>query len=237
VKNFRRNVVTPHAHPYQAALLMDFPMVGTALCSGSVLSTRAILTAASCVVGSSSTQVILGAHRLTVNEATQQRQTVPESNYRIHPTYNSSNFENNLAILIMPVDSILNEFVAISDLAYQATFEGILGTVSGWGRISDSSSTVSVQLRSVQNNIIANSVCEATFGSTIIPSTICISTAGGRGPCGGDSGSPLTVDMYYGRVQVGISSFGAAAGCESGFPAGFTRVTSFLHWIENNQRP
>jgi len=29
-------------------------------------------------------------------------------------------------------------------------------------------------------------------------------------------------------------SFGAAAGCELGYPVGFTRVTSFLSWISEN---
>jgi len=48
----------------------------------------------------------------------------------------------------------------------------------------------------------------------------------------GDSGGPLVYlesDGIY--TQVGIVSFGAAAGCELGYPVGFTRVTSFLSWI------
>jgi secreted trypsin-like serine protease len=32
-------------------------------------------------------------------------------------------------------------------------------------------------------------------------------------------------------TQVGIVSFGAAAGCTVGYPVGFTRVTKFLSWI------
>jgi secreted trypsin-like serine protease len=30
---------------------------------------------------------------------------------------------------------------------------------------------------------------------------------------------------------VGIVSFGAADGCQLGYPVGFTRVTSYLDWI------
>jgi len=51
----------------------------------------------------------------------------------------------------------------------------------------------------------------------------------------GDSGGPLIVlesDGIY--TQVGIVSFGAAAGCTLGYPAAFTRVTSFLSWISAN---
>jgi secreted trypsin-like serine protease len=34
--------------------------------------------------------------------------------------------------------------------------------------------------------------------------------------------------------QVGIVSFDAEAGCELEYPVGFTRVTSYLGWIETN---
>ena len=51
----------------------------------------------------------------------------------------------------------------------------------------------------------------------------------------GDSGGPLIFlesDTVY--TQVGIVSFGAAAGCQLGYPAAFTRVTSYLGWITAN---
>jgi secreted trypsin-like serine protease len=48
----------------------------------------------------------------------------------------------------------------------------------------------------------------------------------------GDSGGPLVYQESDGLyTQVGIVSFGAAAGCQLGYPAGFTRVTSYLSWI------
>jgi secreted trypsin-like serine protease len=31
--------------------------------------------------------------------------------------------------------------------------------------------------------------------------------------------------------QLGIVSFGSSAGCELGYPAGFTEVTQYLDWI------
>lgn len=33
--------------------------------------------------------------------------------------------------------------------------------------------------------------------------------------------------------QIGIVSFGASFGCQQGYPNGFTRVSSFIRWIEN----
>jgi secreted trypsin-like serine protease len=232
-------VVTPNSHPYQAGLLMR---VGTqtGLCGGSVLTTRAILTAAHCPENTQSTQVILGAHQLTAVEPNQQRITVQPAGYRIHENYRRLTLANDIAILILPSAATFNSFVAPSALPALGTtntFAGDLATVSGWGRISDSSSATSSHLRSVQNNVITNAVCAATFGSTVIDSTLCIATTGGRGSCNGDSGGPLTVQSGGNRIQIGVVSFGARAGCEQGFPAGFARVTSFRQWIINNQNP
>jgi secreted trypsin-like serine protease len=51
----------------------------------------------------------------------------------------------------------------------------------------------------------------------------------------GDSGGPLVYQEDDGNyTQVGIVSFGAAAGCQRGYPVGFTRVPSFLSWISTN---
>ena len=43
----------------------------------------------------------------------------------------------------------------------------------------------------------------------------------------GDSGGPL----IYNGIQVGLTSFGAAIGCEAGYPDAFTRISYFRDWI------
>ena len=43
------------------------------------------------------------------------------------------------------------------------------------------------------------------------------------------------VDCVAGKYrQIGITSFGSGLGCEIGMHAAFTRVESFLQWIETN---
>jgi secreted trypsin-like serine protease len=49
----------------------------------------------------------------------------------------------------------------------------------------------------------------------------------------GDSGGPLVLKEDDGRyTEVGIVSFGHVNGCEFGYPVAFTRITSYLDWIE-----
>jgi len=51
----------------------------------------------------------------------------------------------------------------------------------------------------------------------------------------GDSGGPLVIYEEDGLpTEVGINSFVTSFGCESRWPGGLTRVTSFLQWLETN---
>jgi len=82
--------------------------------------------------------------------------------------------------------------------------------------------------------VIENSVCAQTYGSTIASSTLCAATPGGKSTCNGDSGGPYAMNMGGKLTQIGVTSFVSSAGCESGKPAGFVRVTSFRDWIKTN---
>jgi len=82
--------------------------------------------------------------------------------------------------------------------------------------------------------VITNEECANIYGNIITSTKICTATTGGMSTCSGDSGGPLVFlvgDVYN---QVGIVSFGSAAGCQLGYPVGFTRVTSYLNWIESS---
>lgn len=106
--------------------------------------------------------------------------------------------------------------------------------VSGWGVYADGAST-SNELRFVDLNIKDRSHCVGVFGPEVVRvSNVCTNADRGKSTCGGDSGGPLVLEYAGDRFQIGIVSYGAAAGCEKGYPSVFTRVASFLDWISTN---
>lgn len=90
--------------------------------------------------------------------------------------------------------------------------------------------------------VVSNDQCKqsySNFKNTVIDdNAICAGyLSGGKDACQGDSGGPLMLArmqqdsyLYY---QIGIVSYGFKC-AEPGFPGVYTRVTSYLQWIENN---
>ncbi|KAJ8976742.1 hypothetical protein NQ317_004294 [Molorchus minor] len=211
--------------PYQAAVIID----GSGFCGGSLISRDWVLSAAHCTIRASVVQVILGAHSVQQSESTQV--TATSRAITNHPSYNSANLANDVSLIRLPSSVTLTSAIQIISLApaSSGTFAGSTALLSGWGRTSDASNSISSTLQRVNLGIITNAVCQNTFGSIIIASTICTSGAGGVGACNGDSGGPLVVN----NVQVGVVSFGSARGCQAGLPSAYARVANFRSWISS----
>lgn len=99
----------------------------------------------------------------------------------------------------------------------------------------------SAWLQEVIVPIVDNQQCERAYGNTralIDNRIICAGFArGGKDACQGDSGGPLMLGTnekthlrYY---QVGVVSYGLKC-AEPGYPGVYTRITSFLDWIQKN---
>ncbi|XP_053696259.1 brachyurin-like [Sabethes cyaneus] len=229
---------SPGQFPYQIALLSTFTG-GTGLCGGSVLTNNFILTAAHCVQNALGGTAIIGAHDRTANEASQQRIAFGAAGIRIHAGYTPTNVRNDIAVVQLNSAIVFNDRVRpvrIPAVGDSRTFAGLTGTVSGFGRIADGSQTTAAVLRFTSNPILTEADCLTDWANNanlIQAQNICLSGEGGRSSCNGDSGGPVTV-AEGGSLQVGIVSFGSAAGCSIGMPSVHVRVTHFRDWIVAN---
>ncbi|CRL05097.1 CLUMA_CG018152, isoform A [Clunio marinus] len=227
---------TPNQFPYQAGLRLSFATtqnIGT--CGGSLVSTTRVISAAHCVDVVTQAEVVLGGHFINNrDEPAQVRVIVPRSGLVWHESYNPNNLNNDVAILMFPSPVTLTpqiQPIALPDGAdLQNDFAGELATGSGWGRFG-SANVISEFLRYVQLNVITNAACRIRFPGIIVDSTICTSGDGIVGACNGDSGGPLTVQRNGESMLIGVASFVSGLGCESGWPTGWARVTSFVPWF------
>ncbi|XP_001843395.2 brachyurin [Culex quinquefasciatus] len=230
---------TPGQFPYQIALLSTFGG-GTGLCGGSVLTNNYILTAAHCVQNALGGTAIMGAHNRINNEPTQQRIAFGVNGINIHAGYTPTNIRNDIATVRLNSPITFNDRVQpvlMPQAGDNRQFAGVTGTVSGFGRTSDASQATSAVVMFTSNPIMTQADCLASWGGNtniIQAQNICLSGAGGRSSCNGDSGGPLTVAEGGNTLQVGIVSFGSAAGCSIGMPSVYVRVTHFLDWIQQN---
>lgn len=187
-----QEVDPPHSRPFQVGLFLHDQFLRVFLCGGSLIHHRAVLTAAHCVFGTMRAIVVLGAHELASNtpRPTEQRFEVGLGGYRVHEEYSRSNLRNDIAMLILPRSAEFNEFVQKIALPHDyvtSTFDGEIGTLSGWGRFSDSSGATASRLLKVSNTVISNQLCSTFYPSMVFDSTLCMANYG-RASCHGDSG-------------------------------------------------
>merc|ERR1711963_814866 len=226
-----------HQWPWQVALFID----NAWFCGGALISENYVLTAAHCVDGASYFDIMAGAHN--VRESSEpHRVEITSYNGWTHPQWDHNTLSNDVALIELPSPIDFNDYIKPSCMpaAGDTADEDEMVTCTGWGKPSDSAGGISPVLRMVEDRpIISNSQCNAVYG-IVGPGVVCIDTTGGKGTCNGDSGGPLNMkfevvdkDGAAGQKwkQVGVVSFGASAGCEVGYPAGFSRTEYYLDWI------
>jgi len=212
----------PHSHPHQVGLFID----DMYFCGGSLISDEYVITAAHCCDGAFFIEVVMGAHHIRENEATQQRQTTYD--FDTHEDWDTSNLANDICWVHLPNKVTTDSNIQTITLQTGSGPEvGEMVQATGWGRDSDAAGGISEVLREVSVPVMSNEDCDAVY-SVVNDGHICIDSKGGKGTCNGDSGGPLTCAEGH---LVGITSFGAAAGCEAGYPDAFTRVSHFRDWI------
>lgn len=222
--------------PYQVGLSLVFGDK-SAWCGGTLISDRWILTAAHCTDGADGVTAYLGAIDIKNNyEKGQNRIYTSKSNIIVHAEWDPSTLSNDISLIKLPVVIEFNDRIQPAKLPKKngeySTYVGDMVWASGWGRDSDAATGVTPLLRYIEVPIMKQSTCNTYFFGSVTDKMICISGKDGKSTCNGDSGGPLVYKEDGINYVIGATSFGIGLGCEKGWPAVFTRVTSYLDWIE-----
>jgi serine protease len=218
----------PGSRPWMVSLQR-----GSHFCGGSLIKNDWVLTAAHCVDGSSPTglRAVIGRHDL--NTSTGQSITV--SQIIVHPSYNDSTSDNDIALLKLSSPTTLNPTlmqIPDIDLMNEAAAPGDMVITAGWGTTSEGGS-LATRLREVAVPVVSNTTCNApaSYNGSITANMICAGyAAGGKDSCQGDSGGPLMFTYAGADYQAGVVSFGE--GCARANKYGvYTRVVNYGTWI------
>ncbi|XP_037530210.1 granzyme G-like [Nematolebias whitei] len=203
----------PHSRPYMVLLEIKDDNNQKKYCAGFLLSEDFVMTAAHCQA--KSYQVFLGMDSFYDKEkyVLTVKQAFPHADYCKH------SYKND--IMLLKLSSKANITNHVKPIALADHFDAPLPkscSVAGWGKTSNESKWMSLQLMEVNVKLIDDEECaeEDMFCSE-----------GNMGPGGGDSGGPLVCDdeKAYGVVSASVP-------LSSGFTLYmYTKIPDNQEWI------
>ncbi|XP_037360020.1 mast cell protease 3-like [Talpa occidentalis] len=217
----------PHSRPYMAFLQMQYPHKK---CGGFLIRDDIVLTAVHC--WENSITVTLGAHDITKEEPTQQ--VIPVIRAIPHPAYNDWTSANDIMLLQLKWKAELNAYVRTIRLPGkdESVKPGMVCTVVGWGVRNVNVMKMSDKLHEADLIVQRRRICCQEYRYYFYDNSIQI-CAGEPGTTKasykGDSGGPLVCN----EVAQGIISLGHRNGTP---PRVFTRISSFVPWVEETMR-
>ena len=212
---------------HQAVVLLYDSRNG-AMCTGTLVASTWVLTAAHCVVESTSLEVYFGNDENSFTAQRTSSQLIP------HPSYvgTSQNIANDIALVrlsqaapsnITPIPPLPTSLaISNSDVGNPLEFVGFGLTENG---------TTGVKLTVDQDlgaQCSSSSACNLAQAPYQIPGGSIAYTQSGGGPCSGDSGGPAFIVRSGAEYVAGVTSYGDQNCTQYGVS---TKVDFFYNWI------
>lgn len=138
---------------------------------------------------------------------------------------------HDICLLKLNKDIVFNSKVQPIKLNTEPLGGDVTVTLSGWGKTEHPGHVKPPNiLQFINLKTMTNEECSSSVSPTlnITADVLCVSTELGRGGCFGDSGSPL----IFGDKLAGVASH--LVPCGRGYPDIYTRISSFVDWIQKN---
>lgn len=200
-------------------------------CTGTLISTTVVMTAAHCVTSGSST---LAANRVAIYVGDDPGTDLSSHDYTVtrverHPSYSSSTLYYDIALI--ELTSAVTESVTPvpplpSSLALTSADAGINLNFAGFGYTETGAYGDKMQIDLPLGGMGCSvDGCSGSSSSTL---QFSYEQDGGNGPCSGDSGGPAFVDRSGTIYVAGMTSYGDAACTRYGVSSHAAAMWSFI---------
>jgi len=228
----------PDEWPWLAALVHRDGAGSGQYCGATLISSTHVLTAAHCLEPFKQEDILVKLGEYDFDQAGETGdQTFRVANMRLHRQYDTTTYENDIAVIKLDrAATLTNSVWPICMPPRSETFTNRRAFVIGWGTIYFGGPTSST-LQEVNVRVWENTVCAANYaklGRQVRNTMLCAGETN-RDSCQGDSGGPLNcMNPSTRRWELcGVVSWGARC-AEPDFPGVYTRVTEYLDWIDSN---